>query len=796
MEAIAGIWKEKGKVALLSSLLLVVSLFLPNLSTQSAIIVHAEEGNIVLGYYASWAPPENLDPNKVTHMNYSFADVCWEGEHGNPNNEEIEEGEPKTWPCEDLNGDIQDDIANGTIVLYDSETDLEELDKLAKMKEENPDLKTLVSVGGWTLSNNLSLIANDEDAREAFAQSAVEFVKEFDMDGLDLDWEYPNQEGHPGNHLGPEDTKNHTKLLQAVRDAFDKETAETGKEYLVTIAGAQTWTYADNNELAKIAEIVDYLAIMTYDTNGTWSGTTGHNAPLYDDPLEEEIRGWLSGSASMGANVYQSSGVPTNKILIGLPFYGQAWGGCNEDADGAFNKSTGAYQECGAAWEAEPSVESTDYNYIKSIVNKDGYDYYFDNLAKVPYLYNEDKGEFISYDNVESLGYKVNFIKDEGLAGAMIWDLATDDADYNLLKTVSHGLGISSEQPDPDPEQPGEVDVQKLESLIETAEAITIDDGPYTEESYQALKDAIDVANDAVGTIHSEDALIDEINALQAAIDALKEADNGADIDVTDLEVLIATAEGISNDGGKYTDDSYQALRDAIDTANESLDTIQSEEDLESELAALQTAIGALEEVDGGQSIDVTELKSLIEQAEGITNDDEKYTDDSYQVLLDAIDTAYEAVETIDSEEDLNSAIVALQTAIDTLEEVGKNQSIDVTELKLLIEKAESITNDDGEYTDSSYQALLEAIDTAHEAVETIDSEEDLNSAIAALQTAIDNLDIVTDEKDTEKSDDEGEKLPQTASSMHNIMLTGLILLALGTIFILMNRRKAIKKND
>src|SRR5690625_7529715 len=98
---------------------------------------------------------------------------------------------------------------------------------------------------------------------------------------------------------------------------------------------------------------------MTYDTNGTWSGTTGHNAPLYDDPLEEDIRGWLSGSASMGANVYQSSGVPADKILIGLPFYGQAWGGCNEDADGALIKPMGAYQERVAAWAAEPRAAST-----------------------------------------------------------------------------------------------------------------------------------------------------------------------------------------------------------------------------------------------------------------------------------------------------------------------------------------------------------------------------------------------------------------------------------------------------
>src|SRR5699024_9289634 len=183
------------------------------------------------------------------------------------------------------------------------------------------------------------------------------------------------------------------------------------------------------------------------------------------------------------------------------------------------------------------------------------------------------------------------------------------------------------------------------------------DDGPYTEESYQALKDAIDVANDAVGTIHSEDALIDEINALQAAIDALKEADNSADIDVTDLEMLIATAGGLSNDDGKYTDDSYQALLDAIDTAHEAIETIDSEEDLNSAIAALQTAIDALKEVDRSQSINVTELKSLIEQAESITNDDGEYTDSSYQALLEAIDAAHEAVETIDSEEDLDSAI-------------------------------------------------------------------------------------------------------------------------------------------
>src|SRR5699024_275755 len=130
--------------------------------------------------------------NKLTHITYAFADVCWDGKHGNPNNEEIPDGEEKTWPCRTLDGDLYEESpANGTIVLYDYERDLVELPKLEALKQVNPNLKTIVSVGGWTLSNNLSLVAATEETRETFAQSAVDFVRKFNLDGLDLDWEYP-----------------------------------------------------------------------------------------------------------------------------------------------------------------------------------------------------------------------------------------------------------------------------------------------------------------------------------------------------------------------------------------------------------------------------------------------------------------------------------------------------------------------------------------------------------------------------------------------------------------------------
>ncbi|KRG15052.1 chitinase [Virgibacillus soli] len=441
--------KKKGSIVLISSFLLVLSLFFPSFFLQSLNVVKANEGNIVLGYYTSWNPPQNLDASKLTHINYAFADVCWDGIHGNPNNEEIAEGEPKTWTCKDLQGNEAKELENGTIVLYDPEVDLVELSKLAALKNQNKNLKTLISVGGWTLSNNLSLVTRTEETRETFAQSAVDFVREFDLDGLDLDWEYPVAAGMETNHRDPSDKQNHTLLLQAVRDAFTEAGKEDGKEYLVTIAGAATWAYAENNELGKIAEVVDYIAIMAYDINGTWSGVTGHNAPLHADPLEAEIRGWNFGVDST-MNVYGA--VPKHKLLLGLPFYGHSWAGCNTEDNGKMVMEKGPYQQCAAGWEA-PGIDggTVNYNIVKSLINQDGYNYFFDNVSKVPYLYNEKKGEFISYDNVESLGYKVNFIKDQGLAGAMVWDLAGDDADYNLLKTVSHGLGVSNDAPAPDP---------------------------------------------------------------------------------------------------------------------------------------------------------------------------------------------------------------------------------------------------------------------------------------------------------------------------------------------------------
>lgn len=600
---------RKSMLAIIFSIVLVLSMCLPYLIGVKTASADSND-KVVLGYYASWAPPgDDFDPNKITHLNYSFGSICWDGEQGNPLNEEIAEGEQKVWPCTDLDGEENKELPNGTIVMYEPEVDLVELPKVAALKNQNPNLKTLLSIGGWTLSHNLSDVAADEEARQVLADSAVDFIREFNMDGLDLDWEYPIRPdwgaGHPGNAERPEDPENFLQLVKDIRAALDAAEAEDGKKYLLTMAGGQQDWFIDGLPLAQVAEHMDYLAVMTYDTNGTWDTLTGHNAPLGPiDGTASEVaaRGWTNGNVGRATIKMDWAGVPKDKIVVGLAFYGQAWKGCNPDDEGAYNVERGAHQNCTGG---SAGIDKG-YGAIKQLVNKDGYDYFWDNEAKVPYLYNVEKGEFVSYDNIESLQYKVNHILDNGLGGAMIWDLATDDAEWNLLKTVSYGLGVSSDEPTPDPEQPA-FDLSELRTLINEAKEITNDDSEYTEESFANLQKAIADAEVALDTIETEEKLAEAIASLLAALEALEANEEekeeptptpDPELDLSELEALIDEAKEITNDEDEYTEESFADLESAIEAADAALDAIETVEELEIAIANLQAAIDALEKVE------------------------------------------------------------------------------------------------------------------------------------------------------------------------------------------------------
>ncbi|WP_249435837.1 glycosyl hydrolase family 18 protein [Paenibacillus sp. Marseille-Q4541] len=432
---------------------MLLSVIVPSLVAGPSSASAADSYKIV-GYYPSWAAygraynVSDIDATKLTHINYAFADICWNGKHGNP---DPTGPNPVTWSCQDENSQTIN-VPNGTIVLGDPWIDTGKryagdtwdqpyagnINQLNKLKKINSNLKTIISVGGWTWSNRFSDVAATQATRETFANSAVDFLRKYNFDGVDLDWEYPVSGGLNGNSKRPEDKQNYTLLLREIRTKLDAAEKVDGKEYLVTIASGASATYAANTELGKIAEIVDWINIMTYDFNGAWQKISAHNAPLYYDPAATAAGVPQADSfyVDSGAQGHLNAGVPASKLVLGVPFYGRGWDGCAA-------ANNGQYQQCaGGATVGTWEAGSFDfYDLEANYINKNGYTRYWNDTAKVPFLYNASNKRFISYDDVESIGYKTSYIKNKNLGGAMFWELSGDRNKtlLNKLKTDLSG---------------------------------------------------------------------------------------------------------------------------------------------------------------------------------------------------------------------------------------------------------------------------------------------------------------------------------------------------------------------
>ncbi len=345
-------------------------------------------GKIIVAYLNAWEDNwgENFEKAKqITHINYAFAN-----------------------------------IKDGS-VIEGSDTDTETIEKLNTLKQVNKDLKILISIGGWSWSDHFSDAALIDSSREVFANSAIAFMKKHKIDGIDLDWEYPGQIGD-GNVYRPEDKENFTAILKLLREKLDAlSTSEN--EYLLTIATGANQNYLDHTNLKEAQKYLDFINIMTYDFHGGWNNKTGHNANLtiseFDDN-EQMI------SSQLAVEQHIKAGIPASKIILGVPFYGRWWKGVNPENNGLYQTSTGI-------------TGSYNYNAIAdSLSSNSGFTAYWDDSAKVPYIWRQKDSLFISYDNARSMKYKVDFVKNNQLGGIMFWQFNGDDG--TLLKTIFDSL--------------------------------------------------------------------------------------------------------------------------------------------------------------------------------------------------------------------------------------------------------------------------------------------------------------------------------------------------------------------
>lgn len=305
---------------------------------------------IILAYVTSWSEIMP-DPAYLTHINYAFGHVR--------------------------------DTFDG--VRIDNESRLRDIIALKKQK---PSLKILLSIGGWE-SGHFSEMAADKNYRRAFAKDCKRVVDEFGLDGIDIDWEYPTSD-MAGISASPADTENFTLLIKDIRE-------EIGSEKLLTMATAATAKYID---FKAIGPYTDYVNIMAYDM-----GTPPyHHSGLY----RSEFTRHLSVDDAVKAHV--KAGVPINKLVMGIPFYGRG---------------------------NEKVKNFTNYKHLSKL---SGFERKWDDLAKAPYL-TDEAGEYVcGYDDPQSIAIKCEYIINDGMLGAMYWDYNGDDEDGTLRKAVYNGL--------------------------------------------------------------------------------------------------------------------------------------------------------------------------------------------------------------------------------------------------------------------------------------------------------------------------------------------------------------------
>ncbi|NLJ73867.1 MAG: glycoside hydrolase family 18 protein [Firmicutes bacterium] len=337
---------------------------------------------LVIGYVTSDALPSVTpeDARKLTHINIAFGHVK----------------------------DSRVTVAN-----------TKNLDMVSKLRDYNPNLGILLSIGGWS-AGGFSEAASTAEGRKTFARTAVEILNDAGLDGIDVDWEYPCY-GEAGIAASPNDKQTFTLLLKELRKALDEQGAKDNRHYLLTIATGADQYYIDGTEMDQVQKYLDWVQLMTYDMRGGFQILTGHHTNLYT-PTGDLFR--ISVDASV--NMFINAGVPREKIIIGGAFYSRMW-------KNVPNRNNGLYQMSPGSGGYGPVYTELAANYI----NKNGFVRYWDDEARAPYLF--DGSTFITYEDEESLRAKCEYVKQENLKGIMFWEYSCDQTG-TLLNTIHNSL--------------------------------------------------------------------------------------------------------------------------------------------------------------------------------------------------------------------------------------------------------------------------------------------------------------------------------------------------------------------
>jgi len=367
-----------------------------------SVFVSALPKREIHGYYTDWSSlaPENIPSSKLTHICYAFAEV------------------------------EQDASLSG----YTDSI----LSKVVQNAHSN-NVKVLITVGGWTGGRWISSLLLNSSSRSKLISNIVNLYKQFKLDGVILDWEFPNDvDGMQCNTRNKLDSANLLHFFTELRSKLGNSAVISAATALTPFNGPNGLPLTDVRPFAKV---VDSIQLMAYDIMGSWSQTTGSNAPLYTAKGAPDT---LSGDA--GVKAWTKAGFPANKIRLGVPFYGIA-----ETVKSDMNQAGSQFVkfvlpqrkgDSSDSLSADPCPGakksfSGEYQYSSMIQNKiltsplisnsaQGWTRHFDTHTQTPWVFSPKENMFITYDDPQSLAAKVKYAMSKGLGGMMIWSIDMD----------------------------------------------------------------------------------------------------------------------------------------------------------------------------------------------------------------------------------------------------------------------------------------------------------------------------------------------------------------------------------